>query len=201
MRNARAIRDTFDKLLKTRDETLLADVKRTLTTLASTPAPSAAVRAAQAANDDLANGMGPYGSAARTSPGWEREYAVQNWDDETRKIRTPAADVESVELIAAISLNDQAKLREIADRAHNRTYQRADLAIGAGAAGTGGGLVPVGMFLGIRVSKAETDASWFQRLRSSGRGTPEDDINVGGGIVLCPRPSHHALGGVMSAFV
>jgi HK97 family phage major capsid protein len=86
----------------------------------------------------------PYVDDGRATPAWEREYEVQNWDDETRKIRTPAADMESIEFIRAISLNDQAKLREIADRPHNRSYQRADLATGIAAAGTGGGLVPVG---------------------------------------------------------
>jgi hypothetical protein len=52
----------------------------------------------------------PYVDDGRATPAWEREYEVQNWDDETRKIRTPAADMESIEFIRAISLNDQAKL-------------------------------------------------------------------------------------------
>jgi HK97 family phage major capsid protein len=86
----------------------------------------------------------PYVDNGRATPAWEREYEVQNWDDETRNIRTPAADMESIEFIRAISLNDQAKLREIADRPHNRSFQRADLATGIAAVGTGGGLVPVG---------------------------------------------------------
>ncbi len=97
-----------------------------------------------------------YGSAARAVPAWEREYAAQNWDEETRKIRTPANDVETIEFIRAITSNDQAKLREIADRPHNLNFQRADLATGIGAAGTGGGLVPVGFASAIERIISET---------------------------------------------
>src|SRR5262245_36227631 len=93
-----------------------------------------------------------YGSAGRTAPGWEREYERQPWDEDTRRWRTPKHDLEGVEFIRAVVTNDQAKLREIADRPHNRAYQaewdhweRADLAIGTiGSPGTGFGAVPVG---------------------------------------------------------
>ena len=104
---------------------------------------------------DIADHLGKSGPIY-TTPGWERQYAEQNWDDETRRIRTPAADFESVEFIRAVSLNDQAKLREIADRPHNRAFHRADLATGIGAAGTGGGLVPVGFASAVQQIISET---------------------------------------------
>ena len=93
----------------------------------------------------------PYGSAGRTTPAWERQYEEQNWDEATRKVRTPANDWETVEFIRAVTSNDQSKLREVADRPHNLEFQRADLAIGVGAAGTGGGLVPVGFATAIQL--------------------------------------------------
>jgi HK97 family phage major capsid protein len=119
------------------NEALLAEVESELQSL-SKPAPDARTLAAMGAADDIGR------SPIYATPGWERQYERMNWDEETRKVRTPENDFEAVEFIRAVSLNDQAKLREIADRPHNRAFQRADLATGIGAAGTGGGLVPVG---------------------------------------------------------
>src|SRR5262245_51788352 len=46
---------------------------------------------------------GEYGSAGRTRPAWERAYdtaaRTYGWDDEMRKWRTPAHDLETVEFI------------------------------------------------------------------------------------------------------
>ncbi|MCH7644341.1 MAG: phage major capsid protein [Myxococcales bacterium] len=144
----------FDRMIRERDAALLAGVRKQVEHLARTPRDDPTSSAVQAifTND----GTQPYGSAARTNPDWERAYAAQNWDEATRKIRTPAADMESVEWIRAISLNDQAMLREIADRPHNQAFQRADLAIGVGGAGTGGGLAPVGFAAAVELIISES---------------------------------------------
>ena len=97
-----------------------------------------------------------YGSALRSRPAWEAQYRSQNWDKETRAVRTPAADWESLEFLKATVNNDQAMLREIASRSHNRMEKRADLATGIGAAGTGGGVVPVGFANAIELILTRT---------------------------------------------
>jgi HK97 family phage major capsid protein len=98
----------------------------------------------------------PYGSAGRARPAWERAYERQPWSEEERRWRTPAHDMEAVEFIRACASNDQAMLREIADRPHNRAYHnewaRADLAEGTiGSPGTGHGLVPVGFASAVEI--------------------------------------------------
>ncbi len=108
-----------------------------------------------------------YGSAGRTRPGWERAYERQKWTDEERRWRTPEHDKEGVDFLRAVATNDQAMLREIAARPHNRTYhaewfQRADLAEGTIASpGTGFGVVPVGF-----ASAVETILARASRLRA-----------------------------------
>ena len=145
-------KEFFNGLLQKREDTLLAGFKNDVDRIYNTRADDPAVDAAASINDRTE----PYGSAGRTTPGWERAYAAQNWDEATRKIRTPAADVESVEWIRAISLNDQAMLREIADRPHNQAFHRADLAIGVGGAGTGGGLAPIGFSAAVELIISES---------------------------------------------
>jgi HK97 family phage major capsid protein len=100
-----------------------------------------------------------YGSAGRTAPAWERAYRSQPWSDEERRWRTPAHDLEAVQFIRAVATNDQAMLREIDARPHNRAaaaeWQRADLAIGSIASpGTGFGTVPVGFANAIEIIMA-----------------------------------------------
>ena len=94
------------------------------------------------------------GSSLRSRPAWESQYRSMNWDDETRAVRTPAADMESLQFLKAIISNDQAMLREIVERSHNQVEHRADLAVGIGAAGTGGGVVPVGFSNAIHLIMA-----------------------------------------------
>lgn len=103
--------------------------------------------------DNLANlGEG----RAEIAPGWERQYEKQNWDEETRKVRTPANDWEAVEFLRAASQNDQAMIREINDRPSNRENARADLATSIGGAGTAGDLVPTGFAAAIELIIVET---------------------------------------------
>lgn len=96
------------------------------------------------------SGTHHYGGAGRTAPAWERAYArLHRQDPELKQWRTPEHDVEARDFLQAISTNDQAMLREIADRDHNRAYrrqwERADLAGGTIASpGTGFGALPVG---------------------------------------------------------
>ena len=84
-------------------------------------------------------GSTPYGRAGRTNPAWERAYThLHRLEPELKTWRTPKHDIESRDFIRAVVTNDQAKLREIADRPHNRAeaarWARADLAIGTKSA-------------------------------------------------------------------
>jgi len=75
------------------------------------------------------------------APAWEREYEQQPWDDATKAVRTPEADLETQQWLRACVTNDQAMLREISDRGHNQAHTRADVLEG----GTGAGLVPTAL--------------------------------------------------------
>jgi HK97 family phage major capsid protein len=153
--NLRALAARFNDQLEQRNQALLSDFREHVAALGEPDFSKA---------PDIA-----YGEAARVTPAWERAYARQRWSDEERKWRTPAHDVESRDFIRACSTNDQAMLREIADRPHNRAHraewseaQRADLAIGTiGSPGTGFGAVPVGFANAI-----ETIMARAARLRT-----------------------------------
>ena len=153
---AKAVLDAFKGELRERDQRTLGWAKGELNKLARTPDRSTAERV-------FGDTPTPYGTGGRATPAWERAYAAQNWSAETRLVRTPANDMETVEFIRAIVTNDQAKLREIGDRAHNRDFHaRADLAIGAGGTGTGGGLVPEGFATAVQIIMAR--AARLRRL-------------------------------------
>ena len=143
----------FAGLLQKRENALLAGITKEVGKVYNTRVKDPNVDAAASINDRTE--PQPYGSAGRAVPGWERAYAAQNWDEATRKVRTPGADMESLAFVRAIVSNDQAMLREIADRPHNQAFQRADLATGVGGAGTGGGLVPVGFAGAVELIIAE----------------------------------------------
>ncbi len=99
------------------------------------------------------------GSVAKVRDNRELEYerTFRNADDETRKWRTLAWDLESCEYIQALANNDHAMIRGIMDRPHNRELARADLAQGTIASpGTGGGLVPLGFASQVEIIIART---------------------------------------------
>lgn len=108
-----------------------------------------------------------YGSAGRTRPAWERRYErLHRERPELKPYRTPQHDVEARDFLRAVVTNDQAMLREIAARPHNRAasqeWERADLAIGSiGSPGTAFGTVPVGFAGAI-----ETILARASRLRA-----------------------------------
>jgi HK97 family phage major capsid protein len=99
---------------------------------------------------DEGGGRRPARSAGRTNPAWERAYeGLHRREPELKEWRTPEHDIEARDYLRAVLDNDQAMLREIADRPHNREaareWARADLAVGTIAApGTAFGTVPVG---------------------------------------------------------
>jgi HK97 family phage major capsid protein len=122
-------------------------------------------------------GLPYYGSSGRARPAWERAYERAKFTAEERKWRNPEHDLEALDFMRAVASNDQARLREIADRPHNRAYRaewgehaRADLAIGTiGAPGTAFGAVPVGMANAIEVilARASRLRFWVNIVRGS----------------------------------
>ncbi len=145
--------DAFTKRMLAKRERQTDEMIRELKTEFSKPAPTGVTRDAMGAFDHLADlGEG----RVSVVPGWERQYEKQNWDEETRKVRTPENDWEAVEFLRAVGQNDQAMIREINDRRHNQENVRADLATGIAAAGTAGGLVPTGFAAAIELIIVET---------------------------------------------